>query len=121
MNYSWSNMRINNIRITMARYESTLAFTRSAQELRYTVDGLTWQAATSFLTGEKENVVMGKNFFIGFTAPDNHSTSLISPFFPSQTSFCTTISPFPETVAARTISSTTASFPAAAFATIWAT
>ena len=47
-----------------------------AVELRYTTDGETWAKSRPFGSHEAENVVMGKNFYIQFTAPDDNSMLL---------------------------------------------
>lgn len=70
-------MRIDNIRITLSRQDFFRRVMCRTQELRYTTDGVTWKQMTSFSTGEKENVVMGKNYFIRFTAPDNNSLVIL--------------------------------------------
>ena len=87
------------------------------QDLRYTVDGSTWKESKSFFTGQKEKVVMGRNFFVCFTAPDNNSTFLLFSFF-YQTFFFTTTSPSHETARVITIYSTTVSCLEAAFGNI---
>ena len=48
-----------------------------AVELRYTTDGETWAKSRPFGSTEVENVVMGKNFYIQFIAPDDNSGMLI--------------------------------------------
>ena len=48
-----------------------------AVELRYTTDGETWAKSRPFGSLEAENVVMGKNFYIQFIAPDDNSMVVI--------------------------------------------
>lgn len=42
-------------------------------ELRYTTDGETWAKKRSFGSNEAENIVMGKNYYVQFIAPDDSS------------------------------------------------
>ena len=42
-------------------------------ELRYTTDGHSWAKMRVFQTGEIVSVVMGRNYYIQFIAPDNAS------------------------------------------------
>lgn len=42
-------------------------------ELRYTTDGHSWAKTRVFQTGEIVPVVMGRNYYIQFIAPDNAS------------------------------------------------
>ena len=66
-------MKQKDIIIQFARSQLNSIVTRSSQELRYTTDGVNWAKMRSFATGEIENVVMGTNYYIQFTATDNYS------------------------------------------------
>ena len=70
-------MKVKDIIISFARYGHKMWFIPSSQELRYSTDGEHWAKALSLITKEAENVSMGMNYYIQFTATDNKSRFLL--------------------------------------------
>lgn len=76
VHYSWSNMKAKDIIVSFARYDHNTRIILSSQELRYSTDGEHWTKARSPFTQAVENVSMGMNYYIQFTATDNRSRVL---------------------------------------------
>lgn len=76
VHYTWSNMKTKDIIVSFARYDYNPTIIPSSQELRYSTDGEHWTRARSLFTQTVENVSMGMNYYIQFTATDNRSSVL---------------------------------------------